>query len=62
MSTYTAVATPAETPGWFLVHVPDIDQWTQARSDAEVEPMARDLIAMWLDVPLADVQVVVGRS
>lgn len=62
MSTYNAVATPAETPGWFLLHVPEIDQWTQARNDAEVEPMARDLIATWLDVPLSDVQVVVAPS
>lgn len=55
--TYTAVATPAETPGWFLVHVPEIDKWTQARNDAEIEPMARDLIATWLDVPLDEVDV-----
>jgi hypothetical protein len=55
--TYTAVASPAETPGWFLVHVPEVDQWTQARNDAEIEPMARDLIATRLDVLLDEVAV-----
>ncbi len=61
MIIYTAVASPAKTPGWFLVHVPEIDQWTQARYDAEIEPMARDLIATWLDVPLDEVHVQRGR-
>jgi predicted RNase H-like HicB family nuclease len=45
VSTYTAVANPAQTHGWFLVHVPEIDQCTQARSEPEIEPMARDLAA-----------------
>lgn len=57
VSTYTAVTSPAETPGRFLVHVPEIDQWTQARSEAEIEPMARDLIATWLDVPIDEAEV-----
>jgi hypothetical protein len=57
VSTYTAVANPAQTHGWFLVHVPEIDQWTQARSEPEIEPMARDLVATWLDVPIGEVQI-----
>ncbi|APE37693.1 hypothetical protein BOX37_31360 [Nocardia mangyaensis] len=35
---------------FWLVHVPEIDQWTQARNLREVEPMARDLIATMLEV------------
>lgn len=57
MNVFTAVTSPCETPGWYLVHVPEIDRWTQARSDAEVAPMARDLIATWLDVPVEGVEV-----
>ncbi|QAY02823.1 hypothetical protein SEA_SHAOBING_92 [Mycobacterium phage Shaobing] len=53
---YTAVATPGE-PGWLLVHVPEIDQYTQARSADEVAPMAADLIATWLDVPVESIEV-----
>lgn len=57
MSTYTAVAIPADIPGWFVVHVPEIDKRTQARSEAEILPMARDLVATWLDVPLDTVEI-----
>jgi hypothetical protein len=39
------------------VHVPEIDQWTQARSDDEIEPIARDLVAVYLDVPLDEVEI-----
>ena len=35
---------------WWMVHVPDIDGLTQARRLAEVEPMARSLVAITLDV------------
>lgn len=49
MNHYTAIAT--RDGAYWLVHVPDIDQHTQARSLAEVEPMARDLISLVLDVP-----------
>jgi hypothetical protein len=58
--TYTAVASPAQTPGWFLVHVPEIDQWTQACSESEIEPMARDLVATWLDVSIGEGQIRAG--
>ncbi|ASR78022.1 HicB-like antitoxin [Mycobacterium phage Stinson] len=57
---YTAVVTPGEQ--YALIHVPEIDQWTQARSDDEIEPMARDLIATWLDVPVESIEVVVQRG
>ncbi len=35
---------------FWLVHVPEIDQWTQARHLREVEEMARDLIAIMTGV------------
>ena len=57
VSTYTAIASRAEEPGWFLVHVPEIDQWTQARSEDEIEPIARDLVAVYLDVALDEVEI-----
>ncbi|MGY2019377.1 hypothetical protein [Nocardia gipuzkoensis] len=35
---------------YWLVHVPEIDQWTQARNLREVDVMARDLIALMEEV------------
>lgn len=54
MSSYTAIA--SRDGRWWLVRVPGLGNdpedglHTQARNLAEVEPMARDLIALWLDV------------
>jgi predicted RNase H-like HicB family nuclease len=31
---------------YWLVHIPELDQYTQARTLAEAEPMARELIAL----------------
>ncbi|WP_078309207.1 hypothetical protein [Mycobacterium sp. 96-892] len=42
---------------WWMIHVPEIDQLTQARHEGEVEQMARELIASWLDTPMEDVAV-----
>ncbi len=56
MTTYSAVVTPGEQ--YLLVHVPEIDQWTQARTEDEIVPMATDLVATWLDVPASEVAVV----
>lgn len=48
MRTYKATA---ERDGRFwLVHVPEVERFTQARNLREVEPMARDLVAVMLDV------------
>ncbi len=49
VNSYTAVASRGER--YWLVHLPEIDQYTQARNLDEVEPMARDLIALWKEVP-----------
>lgn len=48
MNIYTA---RVERDGRFwLVHVPEIDRYTQARNLREVEAMARDLVAVMLEV------------
>jgi hypothetical protein len=49
MKTYHAVAT--RDGRFWLVHILELDHYTQARTLAEVEPMARDLIALVLEVP-----------
>lgn len=55
MTKYSVIVSRGER--YWLLHVPKIDQWTQARTDDEIVPMARDLIATYLDVPLAEVEV-----
>lgn len=45
--------------GWWLITAPELDIVTQARRAADVEPMARDLIATWLDTPPESVEVTV---
>ncbi|MBS4730539.1 HicB family toxin-antitoxin system [Mycobacterium sp. SM1] len=57
MKTYHAVATRGDR--FWLVHIPEIDQWTQARTLSEIELMARDLIAVWLQAPLDSFDVAV---
>jgi predicted RNase H-like HicB family nuclease len=42
---------------WWMISVPEIDGLTQARRLAEVEQMARELIAVTLDVRLSEVAV-----
>lgn len=59
-TTYTA---RVERDGRFwLIHVPELDRYTQARNLREVEEMARDLVAVMLDVDpgsvVLDVQLV----
>ncbi|MGW6730717.1 hypothetical protein ACWF9G_32865 [Nocardia sp. NPDC055029] len=48
--TYTARVERGER--YWLVHILEIDQWTQARTLQEVEPMARDLIGVMQEVPI----------
>lgn len=52
---YTVNVRRGET--YWLVHVPEVDRTTQARSLREVEPMARDLIAVMDDLDPAAVQL-----
>lgn len=56
MTTYQAKA--SRDGKYWLVHVPAIDKYTQARNLTEVEPMARDLIALWLNVDPTSFDVV----
>lgn len=70
MSTYTAIASPdgkhwhVRLPG--LGNHPEYGLPTQTRNLDQVEPTARDLIALWLDVPAdsfaVDVQVELPES
>jgi len=36
---------------FWLVYVAELDRWTQARHDGEIELMARDLVATMLEIP-----------
>lgn len=44
VTAYSAHAT--RDGGFWLVHVPTVERYTQARSVDEIEPMARDLVAV----------------
>jgi predicted transcriptional regulator len=48
-TTYTAVAN--REGDWWVLAVADLDIVTQARRLDQAEPMVRDLIATWLDIP-----------
>ncbi len=54
-TTYTATVT--REGHWWMVHVPAIDGLTQARRLSEAAQMARELIALEVEVPIADVAV-----
>lgn len=56
VGSYTARATRGDD-GFWLVHVPEIGHYTQARTVAEIETMARDLVAVCGDLNPADVDV-----
>ena len=53
---YLAEVSQYDANGWLMIRVPDIGI-TQARRIGEVEYMARDLIAITLDVPISTVKV-----
>jgi hypothetical protein len=42
---------------WWLVRIPELNAVTQARRIPEAEFMARDLIALTLDVPIEEIAV-----
>lgn len=58
MTTYKATVT--REGKWWMVRIPELDGLTQARRLAEAEDMAREWIAVTLDVPLEDVAVEVA--
>ena len=50
MTTYTVQIERSE--GWWAISVPELPGvFSEARLRADVEPMARDAIALFLDVP-----------
>ena len=49
MTTYQATAT--REGHWRIIHVPQIDQVTQARDLTEAKHMARDLITAYQNIP-----------
>lgn len=55
MKSYTA--TVAREGRWWMIHIPEIDGVTQARRLGEAELMAREYIAVSLDLKLSDVSV-----
>ena len=57
VKTYTAVCRPSGR--WWLIDVPELDLFTEAFRLDRVEHMARDLIALWLEVPMDSFRVVV---
>ena len=58
MNTYQAVVT--REGKWWMVAIPEIDGLTQARRLSDAEMMAREYIAVSLDVPVDDVSVEVS--
>ncbi len=59
MSTTTYTATAVREGRWWNIQVPEVGGQTQARRLADIETMARELIAVTLDVPLSAVAVAV---
>ncbi|QHC54320.1 hypothetical protein [Rathayibacter tanaceti] len=42
---------------WWTIALPDLETVTQARHVREIDPMAHDLAALWLDVDAASVTI-----
>jgi hypothetical protein len=55
VTTYTASIT--RDGHWWMIHVPEVDGLTQARHLADAEGMARELVAVTLDVPADTVTI-----
>jgi len=59
-TTTTYTATAVREGRWWNIQVPEVGGHTQARRLADIETMARELIAVTLDVPLSAVAVAVS--
>lgn len=57
--TYTYTATAVREGRWWDIQIPEVGGYTQARRLSDIELMARELIAVTLDVPLSAVAVAV---
>lgn len=42
---------------WWMIHVPAIGQITQARNEAEIELMARELLAVSTGKPIEEIHI-----
>lgn len=52
-------ATAHRESDWWVIEVPELGQTTQARTEADIDNMARDLIAVMRNVDPSEVQVTV---
>ena len=59
VKTYRAEVTRED--GWLMISVPELDLLTQAEHWGEVTLMARDVIALELDIEVEDVQVQIAN-
>jgi hypothetical protein len=59
MKTYEAVVT--REGRWWMIEIPELDGLTQARRLDEVEKVAREYVAVTLDLPMSQVAVAVSR-
>jgi len=50
-------ATVVREPGWWIISIPELDLVTQARRIRDIQHMATDLVAAWLDKDPDDVRV-----
>jgi predicted RNase H-like HicB family nuclease len=51
---------PERDGRFWVLKVLELDCWSQAERLQDVEAMARDLVAVWLDVPPDSFDIVVG--
>lgn len=54
-------ATVERSGRYWAIHVQEIDRWTQARTLSEIEPMARDLIALAQDADPDTIELDITR-
>jgi DNA-directed RNA polymerase specialized sigma24 family protein len=51
------LASAEREPGWWIIRVPELDLVTQARRIGDIQRMATDVVAAWLDVDPCTVNV-----
>lgn len=61
--TTTYEATVTREDGWWMIHIPKIDGLTQSRRLTDADRMARELVAVTLDVPpdTVDVHLIIAQ-
>lgn len=57
MTTYHAQV--SQDDKFWLIYVPEVDRWTQARHLREVDTMARDLVQVMTGVPLESIEMAI---